>query len=110
LRSTGERRSRSEAIVLCNLGETEWSLGRLEQSREHLTAALAMCREVGYRFLEGEACAALAAAHLAQRRYSEAADQAERARTIHLQTGRRTGTARAMLLLGRARRRSASEL
>ena len=59
-------------------------------------------RRAGYRLVEGQALAALAAVHLADQNLDEAARFAREALALHRETGYRLGATRAQELLDQA--------
>jgi tetratricopeptide (TPR) repeat protein len=73
---------------------------------EHAERARTLACEGHFRILEGHAHRILAEAHLDLDRDGEAAEHAEQAVAIHRATGHRPGQARALLILGQARRRN----
>jgi tetratricopeptide (TPR) repeat protein len=70
------------------------------QPAELAEQARALAAAAGYRMLEGQACAALAAARLAAGRPADAAATARQALTILRETGHRLGQVDALVTLG----------
>jgi tetratricopeptide (TPR) repeat protein len=93
---------RAEAQALHGLGETHRLAGRLEQARGHLTRALALREEIGYRRGAALTRLCLADTDLAADRPDDALPHLTRARAALLAENDPYEAARALALIGRA--------
>jgi tetratricopeptide (TPR) repeat protein len=91
-----------------SLAVTHQHLGRHDEARAHAEHALRLARAHSFRVVEGQALTALARPMESERDLATAADLAERAITIHHETGHRLGEARTLMALARIRRRTDS--
>ncbi|GAA4940905.1 DNA-binding SARP family transcriptional activator/tetratricopeptide (TPR) repeat protein [Nonomuraea thailandensis] len=88
------------AVYICNLGEVNHSLGRLDEAVRLLSEGISLCRQSGDRGVELECMVLLAAVHRDLGRHAEAIELADQALTMCQDLGDRILQAGALNVLG----------